>query len=97
MANEVRLIDANALVRFIDPGHLRNQFELCFSEYDVVSMIRNAPTIDPESPRPKGRWKGEGFGDYSCSLCCEIVSGNKNNYCPNCGANMTDNKGETDK
>jgi hypothetical protein len=50
-----------------------------------------------ESLRQKGRWKGEGLGDHSCSLCCEIVSGNEYNYCPNCGAKMTDNKGEINK
>lgn len=44
--------------------------------------------FDPESLGPKGRWKGEGLGDYSCSLCTEIVSGNNHNYCPNCGAKM---------
>ena len=35
-----------------------------------------------------GRWKGAGMGDYRCSLCSEVVSGNNHNYCPNCGARM---------
>ena len=40
------------------------------------------------APVVHGRWKGEGMGDYSCSLCTEVVSGNEYNYCPNCGARM---------
>ena len=39
-----------------------------------------------------GRWKGYGMGDYSCSLCMGIVSGNRYNFCPNCGCDM---RGET--
>ena len=35
-----------------------------------------------------GRWKGAGMGDYCCSLCSEVVSGNEHNFCPNCGAKM---------
>ena len=35
-----------------------------------------------------GRWKGEGMGDYSCSLCGEVVSGNHREKCPNCHAKM---------
>lgn len=35
-----------------------------------------------------GRWKGEGMGDYSCSLCGKIVSGNHREECPNCHAKM---------
>lgn len=36
----------------------------------------------------RGRWKGEGMGDYSCSLCGEVVSGNHRKECPNCHAKM---------
>lgn len=35
-----------------------------------------------------GRWKGAGMGDYMCSWCGEVVSGNRYHYCPNCGADM---------
>lgn len=34
------------------------------------------------------RWKGAGMSDYYCSLCCEIVSGDRERECPNCGALM---------
>lgn len=38
-----RLIDADALIEFIDVGHLRHPSELCFSEVDVVNMLNHAP------------------------------------------------------
>ena len=42
----MRLIDADALIDFIDCGHLRNQLESCFSERDVVNMLEARPTVD---------------------------------------------------
>ena len=40
----MRLIDADALIEFIDAGHLRHHGELVFSELDVVNMLQHAPT-----------------------------------------------------
>lgn len=40
----MRLIDADALIEFIDAGHLRHPGELAFSELDVVNMLNHAPT-----------------------------------------------------
>lgn len=40
----MRLIDADALIKFIDAGHLRHPGELVFSELDVVNMLREQPT-----------------------------------------------------
>lgn len=40
----MRLIDADALIEFIDAGHLRYPGELAFSELDVVDMLNHAPT-----------------------------------------------------
>ena len=40
----MRLIDADALIEFIDAGHLRHPGELAFSEVDVVNMLNHAPT-----------------------------------------------------
>lgn len=34
------------------------------------------------------RWKGAGMGDYYCSLCGEVISGNRILECPNCHALM---------
>ena len=39
----MRLIDADALIEFIDAGHLRHPGELTFSEVDV-NMLREQPT-----------------------------------------------------
>lgn len=41
----MRLIDADALIEFIDAGYLRHQGELAFSELDVVNMLNHAPTV----------------------------------------------------
>ena len=43
---DMRLIDADALIDWIDVGHLRHPSELCYSEIDVVNMINHASTID---------------------------------------------------
>ena len=51
-----RLIDADALISFIDMGHLRNPLESCFSERDVVDMLESRPTIEAE-PVKHGRWE----------------------------------------
>ena len=40
------MIDVDAFIRYIDPGHLRSQHEVCFSESDVVEMIGKQPTIE---------------------------------------------------
>ena len=44
--SEVRLIDANAIISFVDAGHLRNPLELAWSDNDVVDMIEGRPTVD---------------------------------------------------
>lgn len=46
----MELIDADALIKFIDAGHLRHLGELTFSEVDVVNMLREQPTaLDVEN------------------------------------------------
>ena len=34
------------------------------------------------------RWKANGFGDYRCSKCWEIVAGNYHLTCPGCKSQM---------
>lgn len=93
MENEVRLIDANAL--------LKNRFSMYTGFQGTVPVVAvrdvdNAPTIDPESLRPKGRWepRKDAIGFVRCSVChdCNIygdwADGEKWRYCPNCGADM---------
>ena len=41
-----RYIDADALAKFIDFGHLRNPNEKAYSENDIREMIDMMPTID---------------------------------------------------
>ncbi len=44
--SEQRLIDANSVIEYIDMNHLRPADEICFSERDVVNMLRTAPAVD---------------------------------------------------
>lgn len=57
---------------------------------DLILSISHADV----APVKHGRWKGAGMGDYSCSLCCGLVSGNTYIFCPNCGADMRGNSNE---
>ena len=89
----MRLIDADALISFIDMGHLRNPLESCFSERDVVDMLESRPTIEAE-PVKHGDWelRHVGHGHYwECSVChknpCIYVT-KDTKFCPNCGAKM---------
>ena len=41
----MRLIDADALAKFIDYGHLNNPSEKLYSENDIREMIDMMPTI----------------------------------------------------
>lgn len=84
----MRPIDADELLK------KKREMELCFAV--TVWDIEDAPTIDPESLRPTGEWifkhnpitdpKGY-FIRIVCSEC-NLHTGQKSNYCPNCGAKM---------
>lgn len=86
MANEKRLIDANALVDLVlnHPRPYRRDF---------YAMINNAPTVDAVEV-VHGRWIGKNSpydaNIHICSVCREQISilGNKLRFCPNCGAKM---------
>lgn len=96
----MRLIDADALIDFIDCGHLRNPLESCFSERDVVDMLESRPTIDAV---PVVRCKE---CEYYNITCCSSGTGWCENmdmgvsddfYCAN-GAKITNKEtGETHK
>ena len=96
----MRLIDADALIDFIDCGHLRNPLESCFSERDVVDMLESRPTIDAV-PVVRGEWLVTDAYPHRvyCSLCYKTNVPNeewlheKNDYpkyCMWCGAKMED-------
>ena len=99
----MRLIDADAL---IEKGYWHGKRPDIGNPYgdgvDAVDTadIDNAPTIDPESLRPKGEWITMSYwkkrrGHHvqlvfkKCSLCNTRVKARwNNNFCPNCGADM---------
>ena len=88
----MRLIDADALAKFIDYGHLNNPNEKLYSENDIREMIDMMPTIDAVPVR-HGKWIGyAGTVGAECSLCrkwLDVLQGTAEmNYCPNCGARM---------
>ena len=67
----------------------------------VLEDIDAAPTIDPESLRPRGTWEGtaDGYANgelvydtWTCSECGYTVDTDDpddlTKFCPNCGAKM---------
>lgn len=68
----MRLIDADALLAFE-----KFDRELTGEKHtskDFLMMIKTAPTIDPESLRPKGKWE---IGRMLDRLYCRIYGGNE--------------------
>lgn len=94
----MRPIDADALIDFLDVGHLRHPSELCFSEIDVANLLLHAPTLSPDDVRGVGEWikldAHKGMEQYKCSVCetptyvPECMNNPMYGYCPNCGARM---------
>lgn len=108
----MRLIDADALweifrekqnsltarcggYRYLD-GEDRAKYDRLET---TLAYIENAPEVDPESLRPRGKWvysrKQSEFAVSKCSICgkeqfsiSHVVT--DGNYCPNCGAKMED-------
>lgn len=53
------MIDEKKLINFIDAGKFRNPDELCFSENDVVRLIKNFTELSNElglNEQPKTDW-----------------------------------------
>lgn len=95
----MRPIDADELKKKAKlRGHcislLVTAFNMCVDVHD----IDNAPTINPEDLRPKGKWIPSEFGfpdrSKKCSRCGEYEEPRTEkkkpfpDYCPNCGAKM---------
>ena len=71
-----------------------------WAEWETENKNRSASLVQlveafEHRPIRKGRWKNAGMGDYMCSWCGEVVSGNKYTYCPYCGIPM--NKDEVEE
>ena len=95
MANEKRLIDANAL---LEKAHwiIRSDGTRVFVIH--AEDVDDAPTVDAVEV-VHGRWETiEGRAYLGC-LCsnCQKWSDAKTNYCPNCGAHMMDGGNEDGK
>ena len=103
MANEKRLIDANALLARLNSSSesraknlqaIRNWWPHAVGIKDsIVGVINDMPTVDAVEV-VHGKWlihKGH-FHDFAeCSLCGEDYGSYEAmamNYCPNCGAKM---------
>lgn len=102
--SEVRLIDANKLIKDlicdIEGVPIHGSRKITYVE--VRSAIRNTPTIDPESLRPKGEWEQVehicGSKYARCTNCNNefSITGEWTfedylfymHYCPSCGAKM---------
>ena len=103
MANEKRLIDANALQLEPDPwGGMNGVLMLGRSGGKTIALVQSAlkrmidaaPTVDAVEV-VHGRWRERRFIcmdsevmiGYRCSEC-KLTFDAESNYCPNCGAKM---------
>lgn len=91
-----RLIDANALHYHM--GVNQNDKQIF---YITGEDIDAAPTIDPESLRPRAHWVSDWMyvnGKQVCAKWCSscgFQSWRKTDYCPHCGAKMEDESDES--
>ena len=90
MANEVRLIDANAMMDEVydsDEKQGNDVWHTGVIEYLVMAQ----PTVDA-APVVHGRWYDVALRytevKEECSVCHGVVRVHGFRYCPNCGAKM---------
>jgi hypothetical protein len=84
MANEKRLIDADALNRALIEEYHGMLSDETLKIYQVIRILDECPTVDAVEV-VHGRWDRSGY----CTVCdfwtCYC---NDYQYCPNCGAKM---------
>ena len=88
----MRLIDADALIEKFLRYSVVLRYSSDFVAVNLDAVIRevsNAPAIEVE-PVKHGKYITDWLGDVSCSLCGEKWLDITQNYCPNCGAKMTE-------
>lgn len=88
-----RYIDADKFKKYILDRY--NTMEMVGIN-QVVNFITEQPTADVKEV-VRGEWKEENENTrytqtYICSMCGQISSGFKTNFCFNCGADMRDIK-----
>ena len=93
MANEKRLIDADALIEYIDEDHSYSGLPMA-AHVLTMELLTYAPTIDAVEV-VHGRWIAVPSSDmmtgkaFKCSECNKMRYGSfMPNYCQNCGARM---------
>lgn len=96
----VRLVDANGILRSVGMsgcGYDGSEYQAykAGAEY-VRGLIKDAPTINPETQRPIGTWIVTktiicGVNRYECPFCGATrfrASAFRLNYCDDCGAKL---------
>ena len=104
----MKLIDADALIAQLKAVRIRSEdltidYKRGHSDgiITAVDYADDAPTINPESLRPHGRWEiTDAYPHWMCcSVCHKAVVRNievveryeiPTSFCPNCGAKMED-------
>lgn len=95
MANEVRLIDKDELIKRCDSPH----WCVWMSEIEDFPTVDAVPVVHGEWVTLEDDWTLDTI--YQCSVCKEefvTIDGtpaeNLWNYCPHCGAKMMDGDGD---
>ena len=93
----MRCIDADALIPMMKYATTDSEigvFPIKIGFNDIEKVINEQPTI--EAQRKKGKWIEHnphkwGLGIvFECSECGEKIDCEPSNFCPNCGAEMTE-------
>ena len=96
MENEKWLIDANALKSFCcEYCNAINSDEPCEpADCRCMYLIDEMPTVDAVEV-VHGRWEQARYTEAPLYICskCDKAEYKQHNYCPNCGADMRERKG----
>ena len=80
-----RLIDADAIIDFIDMDSTWDPLEICFSEKAVVDMLESAPTVDAgpvvRCKDCKYRFKNNGHSKAGCPIIDANIWMDDDDFC----------------